>query len=58
MTDPDSCSCSAQNGIVPGTACDRYDSVTGGAFLHFFLYSPGDGCADMRHNAIKETLAA
>lgn len=43
MTDPDSCSCSAQNVISAGTACDRSDSVTGGAFLHFFLFSPGDG---------------
>ena len=42
MTDPDSCSCSAQRRIFAGTACDRTASVTGGAFLHFFLFSPGD----------------
>lgn len=57
MTDPDSCSCSAQNRILPGTACDRFDSVTGGAFLHFFLYSPGDGRGDTRNNAVIKTLA-
>ncbi len=42
MIDPDSCPYTAQNRISAGTACDRNNAVTGGAFLHFFLFSPGD----------------
>ena len=49
MTDPDSCCPSANTKrIVPGTACDRMDLVTGGAFLHFFLFSPGDAVGNER----------
>ena len=42
MTDPDSCPNSAPDRICNGTTCDSVFAPTGSAFLHFFVFSPGD----------------
>ena len=42
MTDPDSCPNSAPSRICTGTVCLRHGANADCAFLHFFVFSPGD----------------
>ena len=42
MTDPDSSPNSAPDRILCSTAREGRTAFTDGAFLHFFVFSPGD----------------